>query len=186
MRCLNRRQLSAAMRIQHWYRQHLTKRQLEGGQPCVDFFNDSADRIAPQVVMEKSQPVDNPLTPSSSSKMNHSTVDPLTPERSTPVSSTADTYLLSRETRGDSVTYHIIRSPSRHHPASVAAGDVFRTVAAAISAAFLTQRRFHLRGAFTGIPYFEAQNSVISRRRMPRVGTTVQPLTATQHCELFY
>ena len=45
----------------------------------------------------------------------------------------------------------------------------FRTVAAAVSASFLTQSRFQLAGAFSGIPYLEAQGGVVSRRRMPRV-----------------
>ncbi len=48
----------------------------------------------------------------------------------------------------------------------------FRTVAAAVSASFLTQSRFQLSGAFAGIPYMEAQGGVVSRRRMPRVRFT--------------
>lgn len=47
--------------------------------------------------------------------------------------------------------------------------DGFHNVAAAMTAAFLTQKRFQLSGAFSGIPYLEAQNCVVSRRRMPRV-----------------
>ncbi len=49
----------------------------------------------------------------------------------------------------------------------------FRTVAAAVSASFLTQSRFQLSGAFTGIPYLEAQGGIVSRRRMPRVRHSV-------------
>ena len=49
----------------------------------------------------------------------------------------------------------------------------FRTVAAAVSASFLTQSRFQLAGAFSGIPYLEAQGGVVSRRRMPRVSFTM-------------
>ncbi|KAI0230682.1 Unconventional myosin-XIX [Lamellibrachia satsuma] len=45
----------------------------------------------------------------------------------------------------------------------------FRTVSAAVRAAFTVQSRFHLAGAFAGIPYLEAANGVLSRRRMPRV-----------------
>ena len=81
----------------------------------------------------------------------------------------AENYTVCRERMEDGgTTYHLVPSPrrtSRSRPAT----EAFRTVAAAISAAFLTQHRFTLAGAFTGIPYFEAKAGILSRRRMPRV-----------------
>ena len=45
----------------------------------------------------------------------------------------------------------------------------FRTVSAAVRAAFTVQSRFHLAGAFPGIPYLEAAGGVLTRRRISRV-----------------
>ena len=81
-----------------------------------------------------------------------------------------EAYLMRSEQEAEGTTYHIIRSPHPEYPGSKPVADVFRTVSAAISAAFLTRRRFHLAGAFTGIPYLEAEKGILSRRRLPRVG----------------
>ena len=85
-----------------------------------------------------------------------------------------DKYLVENEKSSDGMTYHIVRSPHPAYPGSKPMSDVFRNVASAISAAFLTQRRFHLSGAFNGIPYFEAHRGIVSRRRLPRVSQIPQ------------
>ncbi len=83
---------------------------------------------------------------------------------------TEEQYLVMREKTPEGVTYHVHRSPDcRRFLGSRNASEVFRTVGAAVSAAFLTHRRFNMSGAFSGIPYFEAHDGIVSRRRMPRV-----------------
>ena len=70
----------------------------------------------------------------------------------------------------------------------------FRTVSAAVRAAFSVQSRFHLAGAFAGIPYLEAANGVLSRRRLPRVrhrlskyiGWKLDPNSETNNCLVHY
>ena len=60
---------------------------------------------------------------------------------------------------------------------SVSTVTGFKTVSAAVRAAFTVNSRFHLAGAFIGIPYLEAADGVLSRRRMPRVGHDLELLT---------
>ena len=60
----------------------------------------------------------------------------------------------------------------------------FKTVSAAVRAAFTVNSRFHLAGAFIGIPYLEAADGVLSRRRMPRVGHDLELLTPHLFCEM--
>ena len=64
-------------------------------------------------------------------------------------------------------------SPSCHISSPRTYRDAFHSVAAAVSAAFMTRRKFHLAGAFNGIPYFEAKDGILSRRRMPKVHAVV-------------
>ena len=45
----------------------------------------------------------------------------------------------------------------------------YKNVAEGIVSAFVSGKRFELVGGFTGLPYLEAQNGVLSKRRMPRV-----------------
>ena len=51
------------------------------------------------------------------------------------------------------------------------AAEAYACVSAAVSAAFLNAHRFQLCGALRGIPYFEACDGVLTRRRLPRVQT---------------
>lgn len=64
-------------------------------------------------------------------------------------------------------------SPTHGGMSARSATDAFKNVAAAVSAAFLCQSKFQLAGAFRGIPYIEAHKGVLSRRRMPRVSSTL-------------
>lgn len=81
----------------------------------------------------------------------------------------AEAYYVVCEERSDGCnTYHIMPSPCpggrRERPA-----EVLRRVTTSISTTYLSRWRFNLAGAFRGIPYLEAQNGIVSRRRMPRV-----------------
>ena len=80
-----------------------------------------------------------------------------------------DSYLVAMEKTDDGTMYNIYKRPSKKAPGAKSAKDVYKNVSAALMAAYLNQRRFQLAGAFNGIPYLEAQNGILSRRRMPRV-----------------
>jgi hypothetical protein len=86
-----------------------------------------------------------------------------------PLPSIPDEYVVDQEVDADGVTYHISPSPQRRRHESKTASQAYHTIALAISASFVNQARFRLAGAFAGLPYFEAQDGILSRRRMPRV-----------------
>ena len=62
----------------------------------------------------------------------------------------------------------------------------FRTVSAAVRAAFTVQSRFHLAGAFHGIPYLEAAGGVVTRRRISRVSHSFMKLLLFGTCTNMY
>ena len=79
-------------------------------------------------------------------------------------------YIMSDDT--DGVTSDDVAAT----PQLVSTVTGFKTVSAAVRAAFTVNSRFHLAGAFIGIPYLEAADGVLSRRRMPRVGHDLELL----------
>ena len=78
-------------------------------------------------------------------------------------------YMMHQEKEADRMTYHVMPTEGDDGYPSRRLLDMFRIVSASISAAYVSNSRFQLAGAFSGIPYLEAKEGVVSRRRMPRV-----------------
>lgn len=122
--------------------------------------------------------VDHFSTPPTSKKLrpfiprNFSKLSPLfSPIQTTEEDRDSSHFVIDTEVNEHGVTYHISPSPHCRKAERKSVVEAYQAVSAAISASFLRGSRFRMAGAFTGMPYFEAQDGILSRRRMPRVSS---------------